>query len=81
MPGIQITPEINLRVFLIDVHCQTIMSGVAFRVAVKAYYFHPEIILSSVSMWFILQLIKKGPSFPPQPCGKWTNQQISMSVF
>ena len=50
MPGIQITPEINLRVFLIDVHCQTIMSGVAFRVAVKAYYFHPEIILSSVSM-------------------------------
>ena len=32
----------NLRVLLVDIHCQTVMSGVVFRVAVKAYYFLPQ---------------------------------------
>ena len=47
------TNQTNLMVLLTDVQCQIIMSGVTFRVTVKAYYFRPQKIFFLISIYII----------------------------
>ena len=47
------TNQTNLMALLTDVQCQIIVSGVTFRVTVKAYYFRPQKIFFLISIYII----------------------------
>ena len=47
------TNQTNLMALLTDVQCQIIMSGVTFRVTVKAYYFRLQKIFFLISIYII----------------------------